>query len=234
MIDKNPLDEEDNFDALDAGGGDEWQVTYLDTVTILLAFFIILSSFADMDMALMMGKKDPKITDEEEQTDPGNERVLFYPIQALGDRLEENMWEEIERGILSLDKKDYEIRMLFSGNSFFNLGEAELLPEGKAIVKRIIMQLAKLERRDFKVDVEGHTDSAPIRTVRFKNNWELSAARAAGVVSSFLDEGISADKLKASGYADTFRLAEDRDENGRFLPEEQNKNRRIVIRLYYD
>ncbi|MFZ9499680.1 MAG: OmpA/MotB family protein, partial [Bacteroidia bacterium] len=160
--------------------------------------------------------------------------ALFYPIQSLNDSLTQTLKGPIERGVLSLQPKDYEIRLLFSGSSFFNIGEADLLPVGRDIVGQIVKQLSQLKDRSFKIDVEGHTDGAPITTVRFKNNWELSAARASGVVRYFLEAGIPAEKLKASGYADAFKLVEDQDASGAFLPDKQNQNRRIVIRLYYE
>jgi chemotaxis protein MotB len=160
--------------------------------------------------------------------------ALFYPIQSLNDSLTQTLKGPIDRGVLSLQPKDYEIRLLFSGSSFFNLGEADLLPVGRDIVGQIVKQLSQLKDRSFKIDVEGHTDGAPITTVRFKNNWELSAARASGVVRYFLEAGIPAEKLKASGYADAFKLVDDQDASGAFLPDKQNQNRRIVIRLYYE
>lgn len=220
------------FDDEPEGTGDEWQVTYLDTVTILLAFFIILASLADTDMKTIMGSGKPE--EVEAPTPQEASSMLFYPIEDLYGELERTLAQEIAEGAVRLEKGDYEIRMQFSGSSFYALGEAVLLPSGEAIITRIVGELSELERKDFKLDVEGHTDSAPIKTAKFSDNWQLSAARASGVVRYFLQAGIPADKLKASGYADTFREVEDRDEAGNYLPEQQNLNRRIVIRLYYN
>ncbi|MFZ9681254.1 MAG: OmpA/MotB family protein [Bacteroidia bacterium] len=228
---------------LEEAEGNLWQGTYMDTKTLLLAFFVVLSSLSTQEMAQVMitkndsesegstAKEEVKAKEEEAKAQTS---ALFYPIQSLTDSLNQTLSDPIERGLLSLQPKDYEIRLLFSGSSFFNLGEADLLPMGKNIVGQIVKQLTQLKDRSFKIDVEGHTDGAPITTVRFKNNWELSAARASGVVRYFLEAGIPADKLKASGYADTFKLVEDRDSNGAFIPDKQDQNRRIVIRLYYE
>jgi len=228
---------------LEEAEGNLWQGTYMDTMTLLLAFFVVLSSLSTQEMAQVMitkndsesegstAKEEVKAKEEEQKAQTS---ALFYPIQSLNDSLNQTLKDPIERGLLTLQPKDYEIRLLFSGSSFFNLGEADLLPVGKNIVGQIVKQLTLLKDRSFKIDVEGHTDGAPITTVRFKNNWELSAARASGVVRYFLEAGIPADKLKASGYADAFKLVEDREANGTFIPEKQNQNRRIVIRLYYE
>ena len=220
-----------------------WEATYMDTMTLLLAFFVVLSSLSTQEMAqVMISKSDSEsegsnaMEESKANSDSAQKQTsaLFYPIQSLNDSLTQTLKGPIDRGVLSLQPKDYEIRLLFSGSSFFNLGEADLLPVGRDIVGQIVKQLSQLKDRSFKIDVEGHTDGAPITTVRFKNNWELSASRASGVVRYFLEAGIPAEKLKASGYADAFKLVEDQDASGAFLPDKQNQNRRIVIRLYYE
>ncbi len=220
-----------------------WEATYMDTMTLLLAFFVVLSSLSTQEMAqVMISKSDSEsegsnaMEESKANSDSAQKQTsaLFYPIQSLNDSLTQTLKGPIDRGVLSLQPKDYEIRLLFSGSSFFNLGEADLLPVGRDIVGQIVKQLSQLKDRSFKIDVEGHTDGAPITTVRFKNNWELSASRASGVVRYFLEAGIPAEKLKASGYADAFKLVDDQDASGAFLPDKQNQNRRIVIRLYYE
>lgn len=223
----------DAMEGVEEDSGSDWQVTYLDTVTILLAFFVILASMADVDMAVMMGSLKPDAIDSEEQFDQPV-TPLFYPIESLYAELNGSLEEEIAQRTVQLDKGSYEIRMLFSGSKFYKTGEASLLPQGQSVIARIVEQLAALERQDFKLDIEGHTDSAPIRTLRFNDNWELSSARAANVVRYFLEAGIPADKLKASGYADTFPVVKEKDENNNYIPEGQDRNRRIVIRLYYN
>ena len=81
------------------------------------------------------------------------------------------------------------------------------------------------------VTVEGHTDDAPIHSAQFPSNWELSTARASAVVHFFLDAGVAPSRLRAAGYADTFPLVPNRDAAGRAIPENQARNRRVVIKL---
>jgi chemotaxis protein MotB len=223
--------EPDELDDLGDENTSDWQTTYMDTVTILLAFFVILASLANVDIITVVGTRNPET---HQQRDPAKEMRLFFPIEALSRQLNTALAPEIDAGLLTLDKKYYEIRLLFAGDGFFRSGEANMLPEGRSMVQRTIEQISKLSPQDFKVDIEGHTDSAPIKTARFNDNWELSTARAANVLSYFLAGGISSKKLKASGYADTFPVAADRDSTGRYLPELQDQNRRIVVRLYFD
>lgn len=221
----------DELDDLGEENSNDWQTTYMDTVTILLAFFVILASLANVDIITVVGTRNPET---HQQRDASKEKRLFFPIEALNRQLKTALAPEIDGGLLTLDKKYYEIRLLFAGDGFFKSGEATMLPQGRSMVQRTIEQVAKLSPQDFKIDIEGHTDSAPIKTARFNDNWELSTARASNVLSYFVAGGISPKKLKASGYADTFPVAADRDSTGRFLPEIQDQNRRIVVRLYFD
>jgi chemotaxis protein MotB len=49
--------------------------------------------------------------------------------------------------------------------------------------------------------VEGHTDAVPLQGGRYRDNWGLSAARAAAVVSYFQDSAdVDPLKLQAVGY----------------------------------
>lgn len=226
----------DDLDEFLNDNQDEWQVTFLDTMTLLLTFFIFLASVADTNSERIVATnvpKDPTEQDAQQQTATG-QSDLFFPIEALNFDLTQLLANEIDEGTVVLEKGKYDIRMSFSGSSFYASGEADLLPGGKKIIERIVGELSGLPRDDFKLDVEGHTDGTPISTLKFNNNWELSAARAANVVSYFLQAGVPADKLKASGYADAFPLYPERDENGKVNFDNQRKNRRIVIRLYYN
>lgn len=223
----------DDLDEFLNDNQDEWQVTFLDTMTILLTFFIFLASAAETNSNDQIAdreasKKQASKDKNQQQSD------LFFPIEALNFELTQLLKDEIDAGIVTLEKGKYDIRMSFSGSSFYASGSADLLPGGKKIIERIVGELGGLPRDDFKLDVEGHTDSNPISTLKFNNNWELSAARAANVVSNFLQAGVPAEKLKASGYADAFPLYPEKDENGKVNFDNQRKNRRIVIRLYYN
>tara|TARA_Y100000588_G_scaffold203789_1_gene217608 strand:- start:337 stop:639 length:303 start_codon:yes stop_codon:yes gene_type:complete len=82
------------------------------------------------------------------------------------------------------------------------------------------------------VDVEGHTDDAPINTPRFPSNWELSTARATGVVRFLISADVQPERLKAVGYADVRPKFPNRDLFGEPIPENRKKNRRISIRLH--
>jgi flagellar motor protein MotB len=118
-----------------------------------------------------------------------------------------------------------------SSATFFASGSATLSKSGETVLLDVAARLKSDELRDYLITVEGHTDDAPIATLQFPSNWELSTARASAVVHYFLDQGIPARKLRAAGYADTFPKAPNRDAAGNPIPENQAQNRRVVIKL---
>jgi chemotaxis protein MotB len=115
--------------------------------------------------------------------------------------------------------------------AFFASGSAVLSNAGKSILDDVAGTLKSSEFAAYHITIEGHTDDAPISTPQFQSNWELSAARAAAVVRYLLDLGLPAGKLTAAGYADTVPVAPNRNADGTVIPENQAKNRRVVIKL---
>ena len=118
-----------------------------------------------------------------------------------------------------------------SSAAFFDSGSAALSNSGRSILKRVAVHINSAKYKSYQVTVEGHTDDSPIGTLQFPSNWELSTARAAAVVHFFLQQGIPAQRLRAAGYADTFPVALNRDARGKAIPENQARNRRVIIKL---
>jgi chemotaxis protein MotB len=75
------------------------------------------------------------------------------------------------------------------------------------------------------LQVDGHTDKRPISTARFPSNWELSTARAISVARFLVDQGIPADRVAASGFAE-FQPLDPSD-----TAEAYRRNRRIEIKV---
>jgi chemotaxis protein MotB len=135
-------------------------------------------------------------------------------------------------GAAHLEQKGDRITTLaFESAAFFSRGTATLNGSGKVILQEVVGNLKSEEYQDYMVTIEGHTDDAPINTAQFPSNWELSTARAAAVVRFFVEQGVSAQRLRAAGYADTHPLQPNRDSNGIAILENQAKNRRVVIGL---
>ncbi|QSS99263.1 flagellar motor protein MotB [Pontibacillus sp. ALD_SL1] len=103
----------------------------------------------------------------------------------------------------------------------FNTAEAEIISTGQPFLKKVGQLLNNIPNY---VKVEGHTDNRPISNYRFPSNWELSAARASGVIRYLAQEtAVDSARFTAVGYGDTRPLVpNDSEENWR-------KNRRVEI-----
>jgi chemotaxis protein MotB len=135
-------------------------------------------------------------------------------------------------GAADIEQKGDRITTLeMSSAAFFDSGSASLSSAGKSILADVAVNLKSDRFEGYQITVEGHTDDSPINTAQFPSNWELSTARASAVVHFFLDQGVSAQKLRAAGYADTFPKLPNRDTKGNAIPENQAQNRRVVIKL---
>ncbi len=116
--------------------------------------------------------------------------------------------------------------------AFFASGSAELMDDGKRLLEEILETKLKASiAQGYQVNIEGHTDDVPINTLQFPSNWELSTARAAAVVRFLLEKGVDPQHVSASGYADVFPKAPNRDESGNPIAENRAQNRRVVLKL---
>ncbi len=112
------------------------------------------------------------------------------------------------------------ISFRISAELLFPSGQAELGQQGVDVLKRLA---DVINRTDYRVSVEGHSDSVPIRNGRYPSNWELSAARAASVLRQLERHGVASSRLSATGYAHTRPIASNGSAAGRAA------NRRVEL-----
>ena len=106
------------------------------------------------------------------------------------------------------------------GAKVFDSGDDQIRPEVEPVLRRIASLAAQF---DLAVTIEGHTDDQPIHSARFESNWSLSTARAVSVLRLFIEQGIPADHLSASGRGEFRPVDSNESEEGRA------KNRRVVL-----
>jgi len=110
-----------------------------------------------------------------------------------------------------------------SDKVLFEAGKSDLKDDGQKALATIAQVLKTIPDRDFLI--AGHTDNRPIRTRRFRSNWELSTARALEVVKFLQGEGVDPAHLGAAGYSEFDPVGDNGAEEGRA------QNRRIEIIL---
>lgn len=213
----------------DEGGGSDapWLATFADLMSLLLTFFILLLSFATMDIVKFrdaLGSVQEafgvtvKVEAQGDEVPRAAMTIFESPaapstvedqalLQELSDAIaDERLSEQVDAAV---DGRGVVLRI--SGEVLYLQGEAQLRPEAVPILSRVASLVASSDHR---IVIEGHTDNVPIRTAQFPSNWELSTARAIAAMRFLVDHDIDASRVGVAGYAD-FRplLANDTDAN---------------------
>ena len=123
-------------------------------------------------------------------------------------------------------------RFVFSSEVLFEPGRATLSDLGRGEIANVAQILRDVSRDippsiDWVIRVDGHTDNVPLSgTGQYRNNWELSQARALSVVLYMVEsQGIPPERLSANGFGEYQPLNTDN------TPEARAQNRRIELKL---
>ncbi len=104
--------------------------------------------------------------------------------------------------------------------ALFATAQANLTPEGEALV----ISLSGITKGlGVPTIVSGHADSRPIRTASFPSNWELSAARAAGVARLLVAAGQDPETIRVQSFGEFRPVADESTAEGR------SRNRRVEL-----
>jgi chemotaxis protein MotB len=208
-------------------GAEDWLTTYADAITLLMAFFVMMLTFAEFDVPAYQeaaaaiannigaGEKDNVSDTQELKIDV--EDVVFE-MQAA---------EAVD---VKLDKKGVVIEL--SGGAFFKPGTAKMYEDAIPVLDKITKMIAAPKFQFYNIEVGGHSDDSPIQTEQFPSNWELSGARASTVVRFFEVQEIDKKRMRAIGFADIDPKVPNLDKEGQPIPENRATNRRITIRVY--
>lgn len=131
------------------------------------------------------------------------------------------------------DRSDIRIvgdRFVFQSEVLFDIGSAKIGPEGERQLLELSTALRELSDEiptdiDWVLQVSGHTDDLPINTPLYKDNWDLSSARAISVVRYLILAGVDPDRLSASGFGE-FQPIDTSDSDAA-----RARNRRIEMKL---
>jgi chemotaxis protein MotB len=125
---------------------------------------------------------------------------------------------------LSVEIKNGKVYVSMSDKLLFQSGSSAVEAKGKEALKLLGGVLDK--NLDIDILVEGHTDNVPIKTSVYKDNWDLSVARATSIVRILAnDYKITPTRMTASGKGEYFPKADNETAEGRA------KNRRTEIIL---
>ena len=218
---------------------ESWMATYGDAVTLLMAFFVLLMSFAKVDLEVFDAVSNG-IGEHMAKEDRKSEKD--HLTKAMKIMMVSEGAEQVAK--IATDSEGSLTIELDTG-AFFKPGSAELAEQAYPFMKALYEELASPLYKQFNINVEGHTDDEPMNSIRYPSNWELSSNRAATVVRFVISEskndtrmdtngqkyGVEENRLRATGYAHTQPKVPNRDASGVPIRENMITNRRVVIRI---
>lgn len=165
-----------------------------------------------MDQLIAAAKSE--IANQKNQLSSSEKRIAeqqrkLAELQSVIDKqraITEQLHQSISKALMGFDSDELSVSVK-NGKVYVSLQEKLLFPSGSARVdprgKQALAKVAQVlnANPDISVDIEGHTDSIPIRG-RFQDNWELSLARAASVVRILTEDyRVDPTRVVASGHS---------------------------------
>ncbi|PSK94412.1 OmpA family protein [Taibaiella chishuiensis] len=186
---------------------------------------------ANESAANQLDEKDKRISANQQELADQQERLR--QLQELIDR--QKAQTEALRGKMAQALGNFTSDQLSvftkNGKVYVSLSEKLLFPSGSAVVnqegKEALQKVAEAlnENRDINVNIEGHTDTVPIR-IKFEDNWALSVARSTAIVRLLTTTyQLDPTRITASGRSQYEPVADNS------TPEGRAKNRRTEIIL---
>lgn len=127
----------------------------------------------------------------------------------------------IADNLLSVQENEGGAVVIITVPNLFGSGNATLNPQYEPLVGQIAQALSRLPGH---ITVVGHTDNQPIRSFRYKDNFELSRERAVNVVALIRQNLDDPARIDARGFGPSQPRYTPEDE-----PENQARNRRVEI-----
>jgi len=143
-------------------------------------------------------------------------------LQALQMKLSALFQPMIEKHQMTVTSAPLTLTIQLDASVLFPSGEADLTPQGTALLKQVAAGFVSLPD-GFRIVVQGYTDNQPIATAQFPSNWSLSAERAVTVVALFVASGVQGEQLAAEGFGEFSPVADNSTDAGRA------QNRRVVV-----
>ena len=216
-------------------GAPAWMCTFADLMSLLMCFFVLLLSFAVMDVtkykevagslkdAFGVQSEQP-VTDEMEGQQMISTQFETVPLHVQV-QVARKFTEELEGGQLEADYTGEGLILRVKGEVAFESGKAEIRKEFLPLLDKLGKIIPEM---DLAVQVGGHTDNVPIKegVSQYNTNWGLSSARSIAVVEYWIKQfNIPSEKLSAKAFADSQPLATNA------TPEGRAQNRRVEFRI---
>jgi chemotaxis protein MotB len=224
---------------------ERWLISYADFITLLFAFFVVMYAVSVVNVGKYKvlsdalgdafgGRGAARKIDVSVAVEalPLSNIIAHKRAEAakrdrerldlLARKLNSVLAPLVNAGRVRITQTGRGITVEINASVLFDEGDAALV--GKA--RETLRTVAGLLKDDpHAIEVEGHTDTTPIRNAAFPSNWELSAVRASTVVRLFAENGVPEQRLAAVGRGANQPLASNGDPIGRA------RNRRVAVTI---
>ncbi len=237
---------------------ERWLVSYADFITLLFAFFVVMYAISSVNEGKYRVLSDslvnafknvpPTAADPLRKDQPlvgaaPKQIILPTPLaesqpqrdarledqtrkmQGMAGNIKQSLGSFIDQGKVRVTQSKRGIAIEINDSILFDPARAELQSPSIAML-RAVADMVK--GSDNLIQIEGHTDNAPIRSAQYPSNWELSSARAASVVRLFAEAGVAPQRMVVIGYSDQ-RPVEANDKI-----EGRARNRRVTLNILAD
>jgi chemotaxis protein MotB len=124
-----------------------------------------------------------------QRKDSLNMALVLNLKRSLSDVSDEDVQIEVKKGVVYVSLSD---KMLF------NSGSSVINSKAEAVLSKVAKILN--DYKDIEILIEGHTDTVPISTERYADNWDLSVIRATSVARTLQKKyGVDAVRMIAGG-----------------------------------
>lgn len=210
-----------------------WMVSYADFITLLFAFFVVMYAVSSVNLNKYktMAEGLQKVFNQ----NPKNTHVYnsnratteFGGVKSSGESFIEfkKTIDGLQNTNITVNQHQGWIELDIKASAVFTSGNATVNPLALKDIRKIALMI---KDKGYPIALEGYTDNQPIHTPEFPSNWELSAARAAALARLFVQNGVSGERLSATGFGSQHPIASNASESSRA------KNRRVVIVIAKD
>jgi len=190
-------------DLVQQGAGGSMEIPDLNTITLLKSRY----------GAIVSENKDTDISNLE----------LFKDVFDTGDDPEQDEMLKQLKEFIRISEDERGVVIALQETIVFDSGEAKIKPSIFPLLDWIAEVLDSIPND---ILIMGHTDNLPVKTGRYRSNWELSLYRALNVHSYFVEKkSLSPERFAVGGYGDLRPLFPNNTREGR------QKNRRVEIIL---
>ena len=176
-----------------------WLITFVDLISLLLAFFLMLYSMSSIQKndwaAFLASLNKHEVLMKDKKVGSKKDAELIRPaetskgleINYLRALLESEIDSNDLLKFVEFFEKGNQLVLSFPSSLIFSPGSSELLPKGKQALFALSEKLSNLENR---VELVGYSDPNPIiNNQKYQNNWVLSLFRASAVANALIKSG---------------------------------------------